>query len=97
MYKLDNWKLVGNEFYLYTVPEDVWVYVTGRVYDHPDFIEGTRITTSRIIKVEGKFVTTSNDSTYELLEANPEYKEWCRIHEVHIPTEEEPISYKVSV
>lgn len=45
----------------------------GRVYDHPDQPDGKTITTSRIVSVAGREITTKSGSVYLLGEPDPEW------------------------
>ncbi len=86
---LENWSVVTTNPYI--PPELDWIYLSGRVYDHEDIIDGTKIQTSRILIVNGPLITTTSGSVYKLGEPNPEYIKWCEKEKHHIPTAEEPI------
>lgn len=53
-------------------------YLSGEVYGHPRFEDGKFVTTSRIVKVEGRQLTTKSGSVYYLEEPHPEYLEWMK-------------------
>jgi len=75
-------QLISNKIFLY-----------GKVYGHPKYKDGKRITTSRVMECKNGVVTTRSGSEYKLLEPDPQYVEWCREEGYHIPTKEEPIKY----
>ncbi len=90
MYKIENWS-VNTEDDGYTPPEQSVPRLHGKIQDHPRFDADQNVVTSAIVNVNGRIVTTSSGSMYELGSPNPEYVEWCRENSVHVPTEDEPI------
>jgi len=52
----------------YMAPERIKTYLNGDVYGHPNFADGTNVTTSSIVKVDNdtETVTTSSGSLYAL-------------------------------
>lgn len=47
----------------------------GKVYGHPRFDDGDKVTTSRIMEVNGKIVKTKSGSEYELKEPSESFLE----------------------
>lgn len=88
--RIENW-FVTRLGDMYTSPEMSSMLIHGEVYGNPKFIDGTYINTSRVITVEGNKITTRSGSVYELGIPNPEYVQWCKENNLHIPTVEEPI------
>lgn len=76
MVRIENWKVVsrGDGF---TPPEMHSPVLSGQVYEHPHFEDGSNVTSSRILKVDGRTVTTYSGRVYTLGEPDPEYVEWC--------------------
>ena len=89
--RLENWSVVSNCSSPYIPPEAQWSFLSGRVYGHHRFTDGEKVTTSRMVKIEGNLITTSKGTIYKLGEPKPEYIEWCEVNGHHIPTEKEPI------
>lgn len=88
--KLENWSVrIGNSD-PYTAPECAPRRISGEVYGHPVFDDGEVITTSDIVEVKGRKVTTHN-SVYKLGAPAPAFVEWCKANGCHVPTKEEPI------
>lgn len=69
VYKLDDWAVVTDP---YLAPEIQRPKLCGKVYNHNFRKDGEEITTSAIVKVEGRLVHTRN-SVYELLDIDPEW------------------------
>jgi len=67
--------------------------LSGQIYGSTKYKDGSWIRTSRIQKVEGRFVYTLN-SVYELGEPSDDYVEWCKDEGTYVPTEEEPIRWR---
>lgn len=91
--RLENWSVVVHPEDTYLPPEVAGKYVSGAIYGDVTgrWEDGHRVTTSRLAKAEGKFITTNSGSVYELGEPDPEYIAWCQDVGVHVPTPEEPI------
>ena len=73
---LEQWWVDGDSF---DAPEIRRVYLSGEVYNHPDndrFPDGKKITTSRIVKTEGRKITTRSGTIYYLGEVEAEYKKF---------------------
>lgn len=75
MYTLNNWAVVGNQT-PYQAPEMVTKHLSGQVYGHPRFADGEVVTTSAIVKVDGKQVQTASGSAYILGEPSAEWVGW---------------------
>lgn len=89
--KMTNWSAGERAEDAYLAPEIRRLCLQGDVKDHPT-LEAGRITTSGIVGVNGKFITTESGSVYELGDVQPAYLEWCKEQKsMHIPTAEEPI------
>lgn len=93
MFKLENWSTVSvdNETNRYTPPEAKSVYLNGEIYGNPRFTDGNRITTTRIVKIDGNLVETYSGSKYELGEPDPKFVEYCKNNNLYVPTKEVPI------
>lgn len=84
-YKLRNWAVQSDNCFL--APECQTKYLCGNIYgrneprpfDGKIFDDGKLVYTSRIVTVEGRFITTSSGSVYEL-EGPPhvDYVMWCK-------------------
>lgn len=78
--ELYNWNFVGIPANPYQAPE-LWTQCfSGVVYGHPNFEDGTQITTSRVSKCwrdeEGREFIQTKNTQYELLAISPDYKRW---------------------
>lgn len=71
--KLENWSVVTRDPYS---PPEYGIYLAGSVYGHATRPDGQKITTSRIVEVNGRKVTTASGSIYEVGEVNPEYAKY---------------------
>jgi hypothetical protein len=78
--RLKNWAVVGNTD-PYAAPELFGSQLNGLVYDHPSghFLDGEPVTTSSIVKAEGRQITTRSGTVY-LLDGPPapEYVAFCK-------------------
>lgn len=63
----------------FLAPELLGVAIAGEVHGHPRKANGTRVTTSRIVRVEGRRVWTESGTEY-LLDGEPraQYLEWLK-------------------
>jgi len=86
-----NWSIRNNSQSPYNAPETQRIKVTGDVFFSSKFNDGTRITTSWLIKVDGCKITTFSGSVYQLSHPDSNYLFWCRKHGCHVPTPKEPI------
>ena len=62
----------------YKAPETMIARLSGEVYGHPNFEDGTRVTTSRIVNTSKRIVKTSSGSTYKLGFISQDYKSWLK-------------------
>jgi hypothetical protein len=80
---MDN-KFVLKEWYIvgvaepYLAPEACKPSLAGNVYNHPNFSDGSHITTSVIKTIDGRTITTITGSVY-ILDGKPsdDYLQWC--------------------
>lgn len=72
---LNNWALVGRRNIVNSV-ESMAIHIRGIVSDHPQHVDGTEITTSRIILRKGEVLITVNGTHYVLGSISPEYKKF---------------------
>jgi len=79
MTTIKNWCMVFTGD-VYLAPELRRLQVRGKVYGHTKsrFPDGKTIVTSNIKSINGRVVTTSSGSVYELLDPDPKYVEWLR-------------------
>ncbi len=75
MPKMKNWSVVSDP---YQAPEIREHRLAGEVYGHPLFPDGYSVTTSEIVKTEGRTVTTKSGTLYELENAHPDYEKYVR-------------------
>lgn len=92
MFTLEQWSvcsaLKGCDTYI--PPEAQRIAVQARKSDRPGFEDG--ITTSRIVGIAGRVITTRSGTQYRLGEPDPDYVQWCRDKGLHDPTSKnEPI------
>lgn len=88
---LENWRTVLLDPYS---PPEAGMRLSGEVYDHPRFQNGTVVTTSRVNKINCRFITTKSGSLYWLGKPDPNFVKWCKEHGGHVPTDMEPIKVK---
>lgn len=79
MARLENWSVIGPQD-PYTPPEIASKHLCGEVYGHPDPYHYDRklITTSKIVKVEGRTITTLTGTVYTLGNVDPKYAKYVR-------------------
>lgn len=70
---INNWSLVSKPLHAYQAPEQS-LRLRGEVTGHPDFEDGSDITTSRIKEIKGGKVYTSSGSEYTLGTVDPVYE-----------------------
>ncbi len=88
--RIENWSVVESDD-PYAAPECQVRRLAGEVFGHPRFEDGTKITTSRMKRVDGNQVTTGSGSVYTLGAPAASFVEWCHEHGCHVPTPETPI------
>lgn len=80
MYKLENWSIVETDLDPYKPPECKSKKLSGSVYDHPRFLDGKDITTSRIVgayqELNNIVVETKSGSKYVLGKMSEDYQKW---------------------
>jgi len=76
--QLHNWSVVSSNQSPYLAPELRKIQLCGKVYGHPNFPNGSIVTTSSIVKVIGTSVYTHSGSKYNLKKVNKKYRKWCK-------------------
>jgi hypothetical protein len=68
-YQLKNWAVVQSpNMDPYMPPEAYGIYLSGEIYGRGGrFTDGKRVTTSRVVSVDGRLITTQSGSVYELV------------------------------
>ncbi len=66
VYTLKKWYVRYNSEDPYLAPERMMIMVGGEIYDHPDFEDGSNITTSTIKEVHQRYILTHSGSVYKL-------------------------------
>ncbi len=89
---LDEWSTGNKE--IYSAPEVRKIYLHGCCYGHPKHLDGTEVTTSHIVSVNGRIVKTSSGSTYVLGVPHEDFVDWLIRNNLHLPTDKEPIKVK---
>lgn len=72
--RIEAWSVVWSESDPYSPPEMKTQHLSGNVYGHNRFYDGTGITTTAIVAVSGGRVVTRSGSEYELGDPEPEYE-----------------------
>ena len=87
--KLNNWSVVysGSP---YQAPELRSMRLHGIVDNHPRLGKDQCVTTSTIVKAEGRTITTHSGSVYELGDIDPEYASYLKVNKIELD-EENPI------
>jgi len=73
---LKNWSVRGYNNTPYTAPECQRFCLHGEAYGHPRFADGEAINTSPI-RASVKNIVETNNTVYELGEADVSYLLWC--------------------
>lgn len=95
-YRLEEWAITEYEPDPYTPPEARGIHLSGIVTGHPKWADAHRVTTSRVVEVNGRIVTTRSGSIYRLGEVSENYLKWLTEHGYkHDP--ENPIRVKTPV
>lgn len=76
MIKLENWSVVVRDQCPWQAPESAKRQLSGECYNHPQFKDGTFVSTSYIVDVDKNVIKTYSGSIYELGEPDPEYLKW---------------------
>lgn len=74
--KLYNWSVQTSN--PYAAPEQGARSLKGRVEGHPNFDDGDKVRTSRVVSSKGRLVTTSSGRTYRLGRICPKYRAWLK-------------------
>jgi hypothetical protein len=77
---IENWAMVYSMDNPYKAPELQERYLAGTVYGHPNFKDGSFITTSYVVDINDKEVTTASGSLYLLGTPSEDYQRWLREH-----------------
>ena len=72
---LQDWAIKGSPF---DAPELGKQYLSGDVYNHTTRPDGEGVVTSRIVKVEGRFIHTRSGSVYRLGRVERGYRRWMK-------------------
>lgn len=91
--KLEEWSVCTRPKDPYQAPELWSTILSGKVYGHSKFPDGTIIDTSTLVKVEGRIAYTYSGTQYELGAPEEKYVEWCIKQNITID-EENPIKMK---
>jgi hypothetical protein len=91
---LYGWVLCRNDS-AYTAPEiRSTCFLMGYAVGHPTRKRGIYITTSTIVDIRGRHITTYSGNDYYLMHPDEEYVKLCQENNWHIPTLHEPIKWK---
>lgn len=72
--RLENWAITFTQQDPFKAPEQAATQLTGEVYGHPRFDDGTFVVTSKIVGTQDEIVKTYSGSEYELGVVHPEYE-----------------------
>ena len=78
MIKINDWSTTSLDNNPYLAPELKRINLQGKVYNHPRFDDGSKVTTSSIIKVEGRIIHTKSDSIYKLRSIDKNFRKWLK-------------------
>lgn len=76
---LNAWSVIGSAISLYSPPEAAFKRLSGIVSGHPTtrLNDGRSVHTSRIVKIDGRLITTRTGTVYELGVVHKDYAVWC--------------------
>lgn len=79
MIRIREWAVRPGTDDPYMPPEHMGIRLSGKVYGHPEFRDGSKVDTSRIVSVEGRTITAESGRIY-VLEGEPEseYLKWMK-------------------
>lgn len=78
MPRLEQWKMGEQPGQEFVAPELRKKFLQGNVYGHPRFADGFPVNTSSLVSFDSKSrIAQTKNTTYELGEMDPDYKEWC--------------------
>ena len=83
---LKNWSVRGYNVDPYTAPEARLVCLHGEAHGHPEFPDGQTVTTSPIKASDKNLVETEN-TVYELGDADVSYLLWCEAEGIEVDKE----------
>ena len=69
---INGWSITSTDD-AYTPPEFRTISLHGAVSGHPNFPDGSKITTSPVVKAESRVITTRSGKVYMLGEVDPGY------------------------
>lgn len=76
MPRLEQWSTCRLGDDPYVPPEMSLLCLQGQVFGHARKGDGTKVTTSPIVAVDGRVITTASGSVYELGEPDPGFLAW---------------------
>lgn len=69
--RIEDWHVSGNP---YAAPEVRTLHLSGKIYGHQDFPNGSNVSTSAIDGSENGLIKTKSGSLYEIGSVNPDYE-----------------------
>jgi len=72
---IDDWSVIESIENPYKAPEQAYICLNGKVYDHPRHQSGKRVISTKVVKSQGRTVETEN-THYVLGDINGGYKKW---------------------
>ena len=73
--RMENWEIRSDP---YIAPELGEYMLVGDVFGDPSRQDGRRICTTRVVKVDGRVITTKSGSVYRLGDPSTGYRQWLR-------------------
>jgi hypothetical protein len=77
---LDEWEVTYADEDPFMAPEQTGIVLVGKVTGHPKKPDGTRVSTSRVLRAKGRRVSTESGTVYLLREPSAEYRAWLAEH-----------------
>ena len=77
MPRIENWSFVFKGDDAYMPPELSKQALHGEVYGHHRCEDGKSVLTSSVVHADGRKITTSSGTVYELGKPHEEYSRWC--------------------
>lgn len=74
---IENWSIASSTNPTYTPPELIKLKITGDIYGHPLYPNGSDAMTSAIQEIDGRYVRTKS-RWYKLGMPDPKYIEWFK-------------------
>jgi hypothetical protein len=81
--RIEDWSIVQSGD-AYTAPELRSSLLVGKVFGHPNFRPGEKVTSSPIRQIRGGIVETMNRK-YVLGRVSPEYRDWANKKGIKLP------------